>query len=458
MRNTALLWIVGILAVGNLVAGIHVSGKLSESEDLAKLDLIPQAMSIIERNYVQSVEKEELIYGALRGMLDSLDLHSQFLPPVEKTNMDVDTSGSYGGLGIEITQRQGLVTIISPFVGSPAYRAGLMAGDRIVKVDGEILRNPETKEVLAKLRGEVGTKVTLTVLRYDPEARGETLRTFILTRAAIKVTSIVEPRILEDSIGYVRITQFQERTPADLHRALVKLESQSMSALILDLRDNPGGLFPSAVEVADLFIPGGHVIVSLKGRSQSEAQDFPSHDVKTHPMYPLIVLINGQSASGSEILAGAIQDLKRGVVVGVTSYGKALVQTLFRLGEDAALKLTTATYYTPSGKTIQDKGIEPDVVVRLTLEQELERRNQKFREMEEALPPRKTEDSDAESKSPSNDQKSPSAQELLKSLTEDGTGEDEFLDLQLQEAVRIAKALRAVGVDRMTALSPAKAA
>jgi carboxyl-terminal processing protease len=370
MKRIRLLWIMAVLVVANFVTGIHVVAKLSTSEGLAKLDLIPQAMYIIENNYVEPVEKEKLVHGAVRGMLGSLDLHSEFLPPTEATNMEVNTSGTYGGLGIEITRTNGLITVVSPFVDSPAYRAGLMAGDRIVKVDDEVLRNVEREEVLSKLRGEPGTKVTLMVVRYDPRLRRETIKSFTLTRAIIKVNSIVEPKILEDSIGYVRITQFQKRTASDLHKALAGLESRGISALILDLRDNPGGLLPAAVEVADLFIPGGRVIISLKGRHQEDAHDYVSHETGTHPMYPLIVLINGQSASGSEIVAAALQDLKRGVLVGETSYGKALVQTMFRVGPKSALKLTTGKYYTPSGRSIQGKGIEPDVVVSVTPEQE----------------------------------------------------------------------------------------
>lgn len=451
MKRIRLLWIMAVLLVANFVAGIHVVAKLSTSEGLAKLDLIPQAMYIIEKNYVEPVEKEKLVHGAVRGMLGSLDLHSEFLPPMEARNMEVKTSGTYGGLGIEITETHGLITVVSPFVDSPAYRAGLMAGDRIVKVDDELLRNVERKDVLSKLRGEPGTKVTLVVVRYDPRLRRETIKSFTLTRAIIKVNSIVEPRILEDSIGYVRITQFQKRTASDLHKALANLESRGITALILDLRDNPGGLLPAAVEVADLFIPGGRVIVSLKGRKETDAHDYVSHENGTHPMYPVIVLINGQSASGSEIVAAALQDLKRGVIVGETSYGKALVQTMFRVGPKSALKLTTGKYYTPSGRSIQGKGIEPDVVVSVTPEQELQRRNQKYKEMADALDP--------ESRKPSADgETSPAEEELLDLLFGKTTEPPEFIDIQLREAVRIAKALKAIGADGMLAMSPAEAA
>ena len=339
MRRKKFLWVIGVLAAASFLVGSRVLKMFAEdeSEGLAKLDLIPQAMSIIQNNYVDPVTTEKLVHGALKGMLDSLDIHSQFLPPVAVKSMEVDTTGTFGGLGIEITKREGFVTVVSAIVGTPAYREGLMAGDKIVKIDEEILTDPDLNEVVSKLRGEPGTKVTLTILRGHG-----TIKTFTVTRAVIKVPSVLEARILEDSIGYVKVTQFQERTPSDLHEALSDLEAQGMTALIFDLRDNPGGLLVSAVKVADLFIPGGHVIVSTKGRRPAQNGEYVSEEPGTHPMFPLAVLINGASASGSEIVAGAIKDLKRGVVIGEKSYGKGSVQTILRLGKDSALRLTTA--------------------------------------------------------------------------------------------------------------------
>ena len=284
MKRKKLLLIILVLVAVNLVLGVQVQEKLSEGDTkgLEQLGLIPEAMSIIQNNYVEEVDTEALVQGALRGMLNSLDLHSQFLPPVAVKNMEVDTRGTFGGLGIEITRtREGFVTVVSPIVQTPAYRAGLMAGDRIVKINDEILKDPDLTDVVSKLRGEPGTKVTITVLRGH-----STVKEFTITRAVIRVPSIVEARILEDSIGYVRITQFQERTAEDLRRELSDLESQGMNALILDLRDNPGGLLVSAVKVADVFLPGEKLIVSTKGRIQAQNREYRSENTLSHSLYP----------------------------------------------------------------------------------------------------------------------------------------------------------------------------
>lgn len=463
MGRKKLLVIIGVLVAVNFIVGMQVLGKLSESESdsaaLAKLDLIPQAISIIRNNYVDAVDTEKLVYGALRGMADALDLHSQFMDIPDVKNLEVDTSGTFGGLGIEITKREGFVTVVSAIVGTPAYRKGLMAGDRIVKIDDETLHNPDLNDVVSKLRGEPGTKVTLTVLRGQG-----TLKAFILTRAVIKVPSIVEAKVLEDSIGYVKVTQFQERTHIELHEALNDLEEQGIDSLILDLRDNPGGLLVSAVKVADLFLPAGHVIVSTKGRQRTQSQSYMSEDPGTHKMYPMAVLINNASASGSEIVAGAIKDLKRGVVVGDRSYGKGSVQTILRLGQGLAIRLTTAKYYTPSGTSIQDTGVEPNVIVKVTPEQEMQRRMQKYKIMEEALDERKEKPAE-ETGEPEEKTEEPSAKEDISPLTEkeleDLTGKkpevEEFVDQPLQRAIEILKALKAVGVDKVASLAPGKA-
>ncbi len=450
MKRKKLLLIILVLVAVNLVLGVQVQEKLSEGDTkgLEQLALIPEAMSIIQNNYVEEVDTETLVQGALRGMLNSLDLHSQFLPPVAVKNMEVDTRGAFGGLGIEITRtREGFVTVVSPIVQTPAYRAGLMAGDRIVKINDEILKDPDLTDVVSKLRGAPGTKVTITVLRGH-----STVKEFTITRAVIRVPSIVEAKIVEDSIGYVRITQFQERTAEDLRRELSDLESQGMNALILDLRDNPGGLLVSAVKVADVFLPGEKLIVSTKGRIQAQNREYRSENTLSHSLYPLAVLINKGSASGSEIVAGALKDQKRAVIIGVNSYGKASVQTILQLGRQKnrmALRLTTAKYYTPSGVSIVDKGIEPHVVVKETPEQELQRRTQKYRRMEEALQEGDETEPEGKEEEPSPETKKPSiSSEELEELigkTEEEEKADGFVDVQFQEAIRILKAIRAIG-------------
>jgi carboxyl-terminal processing protease len=455
MSKRKLLWIVGVLVAVNFLVGIHVLGKLSESENedaaLAELSLIPHAMSIIRNNYVDPVDTETLVHGALRGMLDSLDLHSQFMDISDVQNMEVDTSGTFGGLGIEITKRKGFVTVVSPIVGTPAYKKGLMSGDRIVKIDDETLHNPDLSEVVLKLRGEPGTKVTITILRGQG-----TLKAFTLTRAIIKVPSIVESNILQDSIGYVKVTQFQERTPSELQEALEDLKAQGMDSLILDLRDNPGGLLVSAVKVADMFIPGGHTIVSTQGRRASQNQKYVSEAF--HYQWPMAVLINNASASGSEIVAGAIKDLKRGVIVGDTSYGKGSVQTILRLGRGLALRLTTAKYYTPNGESIQDKGVEPDVIVKVTYEQEMQRRMQKYKKMEEVLGEEQGEKPQEKTEKPSVEPEKPSVSDEELGEVTGAKPEQEYVDEQLQRAIDALKVLKAVGADKVFALGPGNAA
>ncbi len=461
MKRRRLLAILAVLVLANLVVGSRVLKMFAEtdSKDLAELDLIPQAMSLIRNNYVDPVDTETLVHGALRGMLNSLDIYSQFLRPLDVKGMEVDTTGTFGGLGIEITKRKGFVTVVSPIVGTPAYRAGLMAGDRIVKIDDEALHDPDLQDVVTKLRGEPGTKVTILVVRYDPTVGSDIVKSFTVARAVIKVPSIVEAKILEDSIGYVKLTQFQERTHAELNDALNDLEAQGMDSLILDLRDNPGGLLISAIEVANLFVPGGHVIVSTKGRRPAQNQEFVSQDPGTHPMYPMAVLINNGSASGSEIVAGAIKDLKRGVIIGEKSYGKGSVQTILRLSQGTALRLTTAKYYTPNGTSIQDTGVEPDVLVEVTTEQEMQRRMQKYKVMTEALEAPKKEKPEPETgKPPAETTTPPSPEEEPESLTRKKAEAEEFVDIQLREAVRILRALKAIGADKVFTLTPPKAA
>jgi len=297
--------------------------------------------------------------------------------------------------------------------------------------------------VVSTLRGEPGTKLTVTIVRGHA-----TIKKFTITRAIIKVQSIVDAKILQDSIGYVKVTEFQERTAEDLHRALKDLERQGMNALILDLRDNPGGLLVSAIEVADLFIPGGRVIVSTKGRRKTQNQEYRSRDERTHPPYPLAVLINKGSANASEIVAGAMKDLKRGVLVGEKTSGHGTVQSILRLRPGAgAIRLTTAKYSTPGGADIQDKGIEPHVVVTETPEQEMRRRTQRYRQMEKVLQEAKDQTPETETEKPSPLPKD------IEELTGKTRDDKELVDIQLQEAVDILKALKALGTDKMPAVS-----
>ena len=336
--------------------------RAAEDEALYKeLELFSDALSIVQSDYVEEPEAQQLIYGALKGMLATLDPYSQFLDPDSYNELKVDTEGQFGGLGIEISIKDDLLTIIAPIDDTPAYHAGLKAGDRIVKIDGELTRGITLLEAVKKLRGKPETTVTLTVLR-DGENQ---VKEFTLARAIIKIQSVREAKLLEDHIGYIRLSDFRENTPADLESALDRLRGEGMEGLVLDLRNNPGGLLDVAVSTTELFLERRQMIVSTKGRFKSQNLEF--HSRRQGPMQetPVVVLVNEGSASASEIVAGALQDHRRAILVGIKTYGKASVQTIFPLKDGSALRLTTSKYFTPSGRLIHGEGITPDVVVPL---------------------------------------------------------------------------------------------
>jgi carboxyl-terminal processing protease len=325
-----------------------------------ELQLFTDVFSIIRRSYVEEVSTKDLIYGAIDGMLASLDPHSGFMPPDVYKELKIDTQGEFGGLGIEITLKDDMLTIVAPIEDTPAFRAGLAAGDRILKIGEQFTKGMEIMEAVRIMRGAPGTEVTIAVMREGFERP----KNFTLKREVIKIKS-VKWKTLENGFGYARITQFQERTARDLELALESLHKESggpLKGMILDLRNNPGGLLEQAVEVADLFLKDG-LIVYTKGREADAQMEFSAKSSGTEPDYPLVVLINGGSASASEIVAGALQDHGRAVILGTQSFGKGSVQTILPLGDDSGLRLTTARYYTPKGKSIQAKGITPDIEV-----------------------------------------------------------------------------------------------
>ena len=328
----------------------------------AELQLFTDVLSIVRRSYVEEVPVKDLVYGAIDGMLASLDPHSGFMPPDVYKELKIDTRGEFGGLGIEVTIRDDTLTIVAPMEDTPASRAGLAAGDRILKINELFTKGMEIMEAVRLMRGAPGTEVTIIVMREGFEKP----RAFTLKREFIKIKSI-KSKMLEDGFGYVRITQFQERTAADLQRELDALRKQGgnhpLKGLVLDLRNNPGGLLDQAVEVADLFLDKG-LIVYTKGREADAQMEFTAKASGTEPGYPMVVIINGGSASAAEIVAGALQDHGRAVILGTQSFGKGSVQTILPLGDDAGLRLTTARYYTPKGTSIQAKGITPDIEVR----------------------------------------------------------------------------------------------
>ena len=323
--------------------------------------LFTRALEQIRNNYVDKdkVSYELLIRGAMRGMMDSLDDHSQFLDKDMYDDMQEDTKGQFGGLGIVISMKDNGLSIISPMEDTPGFRAGLMPDDRILEIDGASTDGITLPEAVKKLRGEPGTQVSLKVLR----PKTQEVKIYDLERAEIKVPSVKDTRMMEEGIGYIRITQFNEPTAMALQKDIDLLREQGMRALVLDLRNNPGGLLRSAIDVSQKFLRSREVIVSTQGRGEGDEQVFRAGGRERLLDVPMVVLVNGGSASASEIVAGALQDHHRAVLVGEKTFGKGSVQSVLPMEEGSALRLTTAKYYTPSDRMIHELGIEPDIVV-----------------------------------------------------------------------------------------------
>ncbi len=323
------------------------------------LDLFVDVVALIRSDYVDEVSLDKLFSGALNGMLRSLDPYSQFLDADAYTELKVDTQGEFGGLGLEISVKGGVLHVIAPLDGSPADEAGLKAGDAIMKIDDAPTRDLTLSDAVKRLRGAAGSQVRLTVMR-----EGENnLREFTVKRAVINVKSVKEAHLTAGGAGYVRLTSFQERSAEDLEEALRKLEGEGMAGLVLDVRNNAGGLLNAAVDVTGKFVPKGNLVVSTRGRSASKVTKFISKAKQPRRRYPLVVLVNKGSASGSEILAGAIQDYGYGTIVGTKTFGKASVQTLIPLPDGTAIRITTSKYYTPKGRLLHELGVTPDIVV-----------------------------------------------------------------------------------------------
>ncbi len=317
----------------------------------------------LQDKYVDEININTILVNAYRGMLSGLDPYSQYFSPEDMEDLKIETEGEFEGLGIEVIVKEGLLTVITPLLDSPAFKAGILVGDRIVKIDGETTENMSIRDAVKKLRGKLGTKITLTVVH-----EGDTTPTDItIERAKIHVQSIRGARMVDNDykVGYLAVTNFQENTVRDMDAAIQDLLKKGMKCLVLDLRFNPGGLLNVAVDMADKFLERG-VIVSTKGRDKTQNYVYQAHKKGTYPNFPLVVLVNNGSASASEIVAGAIKDHKRGLLLGIKTFGKGSVQSLIPVGDGkAALKLTTARYYTPSGICIHEKGIEPHVKVPL---------------------------------------------------------------------------------------------
>lgn len=345
-----------------LASAITPAHAKKNTDDIyTQLELMSNIIEKVNAYYVDDVSDTKLIENAISGMLTELDPHSSYLPPKSYDEMQEQTQGEFGGLGIEVTADKGAVKVVAPIEGTPADKAGIEAGDYIIKIDGEDIQGQSLSDSVEKMRGLVGTKITVTIYRES------TSKTFDVTivRDKIKIRP-VRSELKADGIGYVRITTFNQATTKDLHKELDKLKKENkkdLSGLIIDLRNNPGGLLDEAISVSDTFLEQGE-IVSTKGRIESQNQRVYAKAGDKLDGKPIVVLINQGSASASEIVSGALQDHKRAVVVGTKSFGKGSVQTILGLPGGAGIRLTTALYYTPSGRSIQAKGIEPDVIVK----------------------------------------------------------------------------------------------
>ncbi|MFY9402058.1 MAG: S41 family peptidase [Candidatus Omnitrophota bacterium] len=336
-----------------------ISEKNNKDEIYKQLSLFSEALSIIESEYPEKIKPKELIYGALKGMLASLDLHSQFLDQDTYNELKQGAKGKFGGIGIEITIKDGLLTVITPIEDTPAWEAGIKPLDRIVKINNEITRDMLLSDAVKRIRGKPGEAVHFTILRESERK----LLEFKIIRGIIQIKDIKDALILEDKIGYIKISQFAEDTIKNLNTAINNLLKEGIKALILDLRNNPGGLLDSAVSVAGKFLPEGKLIVYTKGKKEKQNLTLFSKDKDPLLNIPMVVLINGGSASGSEILASALKSHKRAVIIGSKSFGKGSVQSAIPLHDGSALKLTTSKYFTPEDKEISGKGVIPDILV-----------------------------------------------------------------------------------------------
>lgn len=346
-----------------------------EDSGYSEIATLAKAVELIRQDYVDSskVSYHDLIYAAMKGMLSSLDPHSQFMDPDDFRDMQDDTRSRFNGLGVEVALRDGLLTVVTPMEDTPAAKAGILAGDQILKINGASTEKMNLQDAVEVLRGEPGQKINLTILRPSTKE----IKDYALERKEIKLASVKGGKLLDPAltgpfkVGYVRIVQFNEPTAEEFSKTLDDLQKQGMQALVLDLRNNPGGLLNSAVDVLGQFLPPNTKVVSTQGRAESQKHDYSTPvGVKERPRFPLVVLVNQGSASGAEIVAGALKDLHRAVIVGETTFGKGSVQNVMQLPDGSALRFTTAKYYTPSKTVIQGNGVAPNILVPLTPEQE----------------------------------------------------------------------------------------
>jgi len=369
-----------VVALGlNLLVGARIYFYSAQAADkdsaYPSLELFSYVMERVRKDYVDGgkITYQELVYGALKGMINTLDPHSEFMEPAKYDELQKDTQGAFGGLGIVISMKDNFVTVVAPMDDTPGFRAGILTGDRIIKIDGKSAEKMSLQDAVKTLRGEPETEVTVTILRPSSGKITE----LKLKRAIIKVDMVKDINgkrefpLGENKIGYIRLVQFGEKTSDDLEDALKKLKAQGMESLILDLRGNPGGLLDQAVAVCEKFLPKGELVVTTEGRNaaQTSKRRATGRGDELHNM-PIVILVNLGSASASEIVAGCLQDLKRAVILGEKTFGKGSVQSILPLQDGSALRLTTAKYYTPSHKVIHEEGITPDIIVPMSVDEE----------------------------------------------------------------------------------------
>jgi len=340
------------------------------------LKVIVDVMELIKESYVEQIDPQKLVYGAAKGMVGELDDFSQFMEPDVYERVKSDTEGEFGGIGIRVDVKDGWLTVVTPLPGTPAFKAEMMPGDKIIKIEGESTKDLVIDEAIKRLRGKPGTQVKITIAREPEDKNAEWInKDLTLTRELIKSEN-VKWRMLDNKTGYIKIVEFTGHCTENFDKAMAELKGKGMEALVIDLRYNPGGLLSAAVDISKLFMNDNKMIVYTKGRKPENYQEFRANGKAPHELLPLVVLMNRYSASASEIVAGAMQDNKRAVIIGERSFGKASVQSMIPLSDKSALRLTIAKYYTPSGKSIQHDaknetgGITPDIEVKVPLETE----------------------------------------------------------------------------------------
>src|SRR5438477_2054246 len=379
MKRRFVLTVLALLAIINGLVAVRLFTAHAAENDpdsgYTQIAVFAKALQLLRQDYVDDSKTSyhDLVYAAMKGMLASLDPHSQFMEPDDFHEMQDDTRSRFNGLGIEVSGRNGVLTVVTPMEDTPAAKAGILAGDQILKINGAPTDRLELQQAVNLLRGKPGQKATLTILRPSTKE----IKDYVLQRAEVKVQSVKNAHLIDPEltgafkIGYIRIVQFNEPTAEELAKALDDLQKRGMQALILDLRNNPGGLLNSAVDVCGQFLPPNTTVVSTQGRAASQEREYTtSVTAKERPRFPLGVLVNEGSASGAEIVSGALKDLKRAILVGETTFGKGSVQNVLQLPDGSALRFTTAKYYTPGKQVIHGNGVTPTIAVPMTAEQE----------------------------------------------------------------------------------------